>query len=41
MAMPTAPPRFRIMLNSPEAEPAFSASMPAVAMAESGVRTSA
>src|SRR5262245_27959764 len=28
--MPTAPPRLRVMLNRPEAEPAFSASMPAV-----------
>ena len=41
MAMPTAPPRLRIMLNSAEAEPAFSASMPAVATAESGANTSA
>ena len=33
-----APPRLRIMLNSAEAEPAFSASMPAVATAESGAK---
>src|SRR5712691_10124796 len=37
--MPTAPPRLRIMLNRPEAEPAFSASMPDVATAESGANT--
>jgi len=35
-AMPTAPPRLRVMLNSPDADPAFSASMPEVATAESG-----
>jgi hypothetical protein len=29
------------MLNSPDAEPAFSASMPAVATADSGANTSA
>jgi len=40
-AMPTAPPRLRIMLNRPEAEPAFSASIPDVATAESGANTSA
>jgi hypothetical protein len=36
--MPIAPPRLRIMLNSAEAEPAFSGSMPAVATADSGAK---
>ena len=40
-AMPMAPPRLRIMLKSAEAEPAFAASMPAVATADSGASTSA
>ena len=40
-AMPMAPPRFRIMLNSADADPAFSASIPAVATAESGANTRA
>ena len=41
VAMPMAPPRLRVMLNRPEAEPAFSASMPALATTDSGVITSA
>ena len=41
VAMPIAPPRLRVMLNRPEAEPAFSASMPALATTDSGVITSA
>ena len=40
-AMPTEPPRLRIMLNIADAEPAFSRSMPPVASEESGVSTSA
>jgi hypothetical protein len=39
--MPIAPPRLRMTLSSAEADPVFSASMPAEAKAVSGVSTSA
>ena len=41
VAMPIAPPRLRSHVEQAGGEPAFSGSMPALAIADSGVMTSA